>query len=105
MSELPEGWARAKLGDLITLKYGKSLPEKSRIKGPFCVYGSNGIVGSHREAITSAPAIMVGRKGSIGEIHLSDKPCFPIDTTYYIDEFYGQSPYCLKYLLKTLGLT
>jgi type I restriction enzyme S subunit len=49
------------------------------------VYGSNGVVGIHDEALTSGPAIIVGRKGSIGEVHLSRSPCWPIDTTYFID--------------------
>jgi type I restriction enzyme S subunit len=29
--------------------------------------------------------IIVGRKGSIGEIHLCNVPCWPIDTTYYVE--------------------
>lgn len=49
------------------------------------VYGSNGIVGWHDRAMTNAPVIIIGRKGSIGEVHLSPIPCWPIDTTYYID--------------------
>jgi type I restriction enzyme S subunit len=50
------------------------------------VYGSNGKVGWHSEALTDGPAIIVGRKGSIGQINFSAKPCWPIDTTYFIDQ-------------------
>jgi type I restriction enzyme S subunit len=28
---------------------------------------------------------VVGRKGSFGEVHFSSEPCWPIDTTYYIN--------------------
>ena len=73
------------LGDICEFKYGKSLPSKERMEGAYAVYGSNGCIGSHIEAITEAPAIIVGRKGSIGELHYSYRPCWPIDTTYYID--------------------
>lgn len=75
----------ANLGDICEFKYGKGLPSRERVEGAFPVYGSNGCVGSHIEAITKAPAIVIGRKGSIGELHYSERPCWPIDTTYYID--------------------
>lgn len=75
----------ATLGDICEFKYGRSLPARDRVEGDFPVFGSNGPVGSHIEAITNAPAIIVGRKGSIGELHYSNEACWPIDTTYYID--------------------
>jgi type I restriction enzyme, S subunit len=73
------------LGDICDFAYGDSLPEERRRGGIVPVYGSNGVVGRHNSAITSGPTIVIGRKGSIGEIRWSDKPCFPIDTTYYIE--------------------
>ena len=87
MSGLPNGWAATTLGRVIALNYGKSLPAPERDGGQYTVFGSNGIVGRHSQAITNAPAIVVGRKGSFGEVHFSDIPCFPIDTTYYVDSF------------------
>lgn len=75
-----------KIGDICELKYGSSLPERSRLEGNVPVYGSNGIVGFHNEAITTSPTLIVGRKGSAGKVQYSEIGCFPIDTTYYIDE-------------------
>jgi len=83
---IPPGWEKLPLGEVITLKYGSSLPEKQRVPGKYYVYGSNGKVGTHNDSITKGQTIIVGRKGSIGKIHFSQEPCFPIDTTYYIDE-------------------
>ena len=40
------------------------------------VYGSNGIIDTHSAANTLSPAIIVGRKGSLGKIQYSDVPCF-----------------------------
>jgi type I restriction enzyme S subunit len=74
-----------RLGDLCEFRYGKSLPAQSRRDGPVPVYGSNGVVGWHDEAITSGKTIVIGRKGSIGEVNVSADSCWPIDTTYYID--------------------
>ncbi len=104
MSELPKGWAAATLGGILELKYGKSLPEKIRIPGAVNVYGSNGIVGTHTSGVTAAPAIIVGRKGSIGEAHFSEATCFPIDTTYFVDEFDCIEPRFAWHLFRFLPL-
>ncbi len=71
------------LGDVITLEYGRSLPAAQRRAGNVPVYGSNGITGWHDEALVGGPVIVVGRKGSIGEVQYEPGPAFPIDTTYY----------------------
>jgi type I restriction enzyme S subunit len=105
VSELPEGWVGTNLGKLVTLKYGKSLPQSQRIAGSFSVYGSNGPIGSHIKPLITGPAIIIGRKGSIGELHFTENPCYPIDTTYFINDFFGQSPRFIFFLLKKLGLT
>jgi len=68
------------------LKYGKGLREEDRRGGNIPVFGSNGIVGYHNTAVTKGQSIIIGRKGSIGEVALSNISCWPIDTTYYIDE-------------------
>lgn len=75
----------AKLGEICEFLYGKSLPDAKRIPGEYAVFGANGCVGTHEAALSSSPAIVVGRKGSVGEVNYSEKPCWPIDTTYYID--------------------
>ena len=53
------------------LKYGKSLPARVRDLGDILVYGSNGITGGHNTALSSGPTIVIGRKGSVGEVHYS----------------------------------
>lgn len=84
------GWLKTNLGSVIELNYGKSLPAKTRDGGEFPVFGSNGVVGNHSQALVKEPGIVVGRKGSFGEVQFSDKPFYPIDTTYYVDQFHGQ---------------
>ncbi len=79
-------WQTRRLGDVLQLNYGKSLPLKSRIDGAIPVYGSNGVVGSHNYPIVDKPGLIVGRKGSAGEVHFSRGPFCPIDTTFYVTE-------------------
>ena len=85
LGEVPEEWEVKKLKWIARLEYGSSLSEEAREGGSVHVFGSNGIVGEHSKSITDKPVIIIGRKGSYGKISYSDVPCFPIDTTYYID--------------------
>jgi type I restriction enzyme M protein len=77
-------WDLVRLGDVCDFEYGKPLPESNRISGKYPVLGSNGRVGFHNEFIVQSPAIIVGRKGSAGEVIWETENCFPIDTTFYI---------------------
>ncbi len=72
--------------DVCTLEYGASLPKKKRIEGSFPVVGSNGITGYHSDFLIEGPAIVIGRKGSAGEVTFIQQNCFPIDTTYYVKQ-------------------
>lgn len=101
---LPKGWVETTLGDIIEFKYGNALPKQSRVTGDFPVFGSNGIVGYHQEYLVKGPSIIIGRKGSSGSVHASLTPCYPIDTTYYVNVFDSISFYFAGYLLKTLKL-
>ena len=72
--------------DVCTLEYGASLPKVKRVHGPYPVVGSNGITGFHNSSLIEGPAIIVGRKGSAGEVTFIEQDCFPIDTTYYVKQ-------------------
>lgn len=102
---LPGEWCLTNLGNVLELKYGKSLPASKRDDGKFPVYGSNGIVGGHSEPLVKTEGIIVGRKGSYGEVQISNSPFFPIDTTYYVDDLFSQPLKYWFYQLKTLPLT
>lgn len=81
---VPEGWCLIPLGSIATLSYGKALKAGDRKDGDVPVYGSSGIVGAHNQALVPAGAIVVGRKGNVGSLYLSQVPCYPIDTVFYI---------------------
>ncbi len=92
--------------EVCTLEYGASLPKDKREDGPYPVVGSNGVTGYHSEYLVEGPAIIVGRKGSAGEVTWVQENCFPIDTTYYVKQT-NPAESDLKYLywlLKSLNL-
>ena len=67
-----------------TLEYGSALRKKDREPGPYPVMGSNGVSGYHKDYTVEGPAIIVGRKGSAGEVTFVESNCYPIDTTFYV---------------------
>ena len=98
-------WKTYRLGDICKFYYGKALPAIQRIPGEIPVYSSAGITGWHNKALSNGPAIIIGRKGTVGSVFYTSVPFFCIDTTYYIlsdDTLYDIK--FLYYLLKSLKL-
>ena len=101
----PASWASAKLGETLPLKYGKSLVKAARVKtGTLPVYGSSGVVGFHTEPLVRGPSLIVGRKGSVGTVYLSNGSSWPIDTTYFIEGSPSTNLAFFHYLLGFLEL-
>ncbi len=98
-------WQSTKLGDVLTLNYGKALKAENRIPGNFPVYSSAGLTGYHNESLVKSHGLIVGRKGTVGKVYYSKVPFCCIDTAYYV--LPNESKYSLDYfyyLLQTLGL-
>jgi type I restriction enzyme S subunit len=94
---VPEGWEKKTIGEFAPFKYGKALKKDDRVPGPFPVYGSSGIVGTHEKALVTGPAIIVGRKGNVGSVYWSKDDFHPIDTVYFIE-----AEHCTIYLYYAL---
>jgi restriction endonuclease S subunit/predicted nucleic acid-binding protein len=84
IGKIPAHWRVIEVGDILSLEYGRGLPERERMPGTYPVVGSNGIVGYHNQAIVKGPGIVIGRKGTIGAVSWIDQDFWPIDTTYYV---------------------
>ncbi len=105
IGEVPLQWEVRRLKRFCTFTYGNSLANEDRIEGAIPVYGSNGVVGYHNRAMTHKPCIIIGRKGSYGKINFSESECFPIDTTYFVDDRSTKADMrWLKYVLPFLEL-
>jgi type I restriction enzyme, S subunit len=81
---IPKGWEVKRLGHVLDLKYGKALKADQREDGPFPVYGSSGVVGTHSSFLVKGPGIIVGRKGNVGSVHWSEQSFYPIDTVFFV---------------------
>lgn len=102
--ENPKGWPTKKVIEVVTLQRGHDLPIGERdINGLVPVYGSNGILGVH-SASKIDKGIITGRSGTIGNIFISDKPFWPLNTTLYSKDTHGNDLIFLKYLLEKFNL-
>jgi type I restriction enzyme S subunit len=103
--KIPTGWEKTTLGNVLPILYGKGLPKAKRDNsGSVAVYGSSGQVGNHSEALTTKASLIIGRKGSVGEVYYSTNPCWPIDTVYFVERKEGLYLKFFEYLLKGLNL-
>ena len=99
-------WKEMTVGEILQLEYGKPLDESDRNpNGPFPVYGANGEKDRTDKFHHEKPSIIVGRKGSAGEINLTEPKFWPLDVTYFVtfDEKRHDLRF-LYYLLATLDL-
>lgn len=99
---VPAGWVQCKLGDALTLQRGFDLPQRLRKEGSIPIISSSGESGWHNKAIISPPGIVTGRYGTIGEVFFIDRPFWPLNTTLYVREFNGITPFYAYFLLKTV---
>lgn len=101
--EIPRQWEARRLKTVVRFGYGDSLATGDRMPGEVDVFGSNGIVGQHDRPNADGPCLIIGRKGSFGKVAYSEKPCYAIDTTYFVDPTQTQQDirwlyYCLQWL-------
>ena len=98
-----EGWKEGSVGDFLNFKRGYDLTHAQMRGGDIPVAGSNGIIGYHNIATNISPCITVGRSGSVGKLNIYDK-CWAHNTTLYVEDFKGNYPYFLVYLIQSLGI-
>lgn len=103
---IAERWEQTFLGDVVTLHYGKALAKDDRNpSGGVAVYGANGIKDRADVALTEGPSLIIGRKGSAGEVTRVDGPFWPLDVTYYTSHDESRIDFgFLQYALSVMDL-
>jgi type I restriction enzyme S subunit len=90
-------WEKTTIGAICKLEYGKPLPEEHRDEnGLYPAFGANGEKARTNKFYFDKPSIIVGRKGSAGEINLTDAKFWPLDVTYFVT--FDENRYDLKFL-------
>jgi type I restriction enzyme, S subunit len=97
-----EGWQHLPLGQSLTLQRGYDLPHRERREGDVPIVSSSGESGLHSEPAATAPGIVTGRYGTIGEVFYVERDYWPLNTTLFVKDFKGNNPKFLYFILKTI---
>jgi type I restriction enzyme, S subunit len=98
-------WKEYKLGDIVTLEYGKDLQGYRNGIGIYDVFGTNGKIGVTTKFLYEQPSVIIGRKGAYRGIHLATKPFFVIGTAFYTKALTDKiNTFFLYYWLKTIDI-
>ena len=97
-------WREVHLGDVIRLKRGHDLPTSDRVPGDIPIISSSGVTGFHNLAKVAGPGVVTGRYGTLGEVHYIEGDYWPLNTALYVEDFKGNHPRYVAYLLMTLEL-
>jgi len=76
-----EEWKEYKLGDVLTIKYGKD--HKQLADGDIPIYGSGGIMRYGERSLYDGSSILIPRKGSLNNVIYADKPFWTVDTMFW----------------------
>lgn len=76
-----EEWREYKLGDVLTIKYGKD--HKQIADGDIPIYGSGGIMRYGDRSLYDGPSILIPRKGSLNNIMFANNPFWTVDTMFW----------------------
>jgi type I restriction enzyme, S subunit len=100
-SLIPMGWKACRLGEMAKLQRGFDLPTSNRRPGDVPIISSSGFSGTHDQAMVDAPGVVTGRYGTIGELFWIDEKFWPLNTSLFVSDFYGNYPKFIYYYLQS----
>ena len=80
---LAVNYSRFKLGELVTIKYGKNQKKVESKNGSIPIYGTGGRIGFAKQPLYDKPSVLIGRKGTINKVKFVDHPFWTVDTLFY----------------------
>jgi type I restriction enzyme S subunit len=101
---VPDGWAVKGIGELVTLKYGKSPKEIFDDDGKYPVIGTGGVTGTTSSYLHEGGTTVIGRKGTINKPSYVDGRFWAIDTTYFGEKYRDADPKWFYYSLSSFDL-
>jgi type I restriction enzyme S subunit len=92
------------LGNCLRLSRGVDVTKARMVPGPYPVISSSGISGWHDSFTHETEGVVVGRKGSIGNVHYAETAHWVHDTSLGIADYKGNHKRYIYHLLKNLDL-
>lgn len=84
-------WSKRRIGDLLTIKHGKSQHEIEDQNGIYPILATGGKIGQTNRFLSDKPSVLIGRKGTIDRPQYADTPFWTVDTLFYSDIHDGNS--------------
>ncbi|MGK5091903.1 restriction endonuclease subunit S [Deltaproteobacteria bacterium TL4] len=86
VEEAEEGRKIEKLGDCVTISYGKNLPTKILLNEGFPVFGANGQIGFYERYTYEAPQVLVSCRGEAsGKVNISFPKSFVTNNSLVLE--------------------
>lgn len=104
LGEIPEHWEVIQIKRAFILQRGVDITQENQTEGVIPVVSSGGIASYHNVAYAKPPGVLVGRKGTIGNVHYVEVDYWPHDTTLWVIEFYNNNPRFIYYKLLSMNL-
>lgn len=96
-------WEKKKFGNFITLQRGYDLTREQFTGGEYPVVSSTTIMGYHNEYKATAPGVVIGRSGTLGEVQYISTDYWPHNTCLYVRDYKKNYPKFVYYYLKFFG--
>ncbi len=85
IKEAKEDWERPKLGEVVTITYGKNLPTKNLLESGYPVFGSNGQIGFYNEYMYDEPQVLISCRGAAsGKVNISLPKSFVTNNSFIL---------------------
>lgn len=98
--DIPAHWKVTPVGRFARLQRGFDLPDEARTEGNIAVMSGGGVSGWHNLAQVKGPGVVTGRYGTIGVLHYVEDDFWPLNTSLYVSNFFGNNA---KYAYYTLS--
>lgn len=99
LGDVPEHWTVKRLKWVTRLQRGYDLPKENRMRGPYPVVSSGGIIDSHVEARSRGPGVVMGRYGSTDAVFYIESDFWPHNTALFVTDFHDNDPqWCYRML-------
>lgn len=78
-----EEWELKQLGDILTIRHGKSQRDVEVKDGQYPILATGGEIGRTNHFLNNQPSVLIGRKGTINRPQYMETPFWSVDTLFY----------------------
>jgi len=97
-----EPWVECRLGDVLTVRHGKSQKAVKSPSGKYPILATGGQIGWADTPLYAKPSVLIGRKGTIDRPQFQATPFWTVDTLFYTEVSASADPRYLYYCFLTV---